>query len=417
MTNAASPVRTIDGIPRDLPAAMRAELPGVAEEIISEVRRVIPEYARSMDGPYGQALQIGVMQSLTTFVDLVADPSAPKDGRDEICRRLGQYEAEEGRTLDGLQAAYRIGCQVAWRRVMKLGLRANLSAVAMASLADAVFGYANELAALSVEGYQEAQRRSGAGVQHWRRRLLRLILEQPSIPRQGIDELAKQADWPLPETVTAVAVRPAPDSGRADGGVPLLDGDILAGLGCAQPLLLIPGPATAPREAELARVLACHRAAIGLTVPLAMAADSLRWAQQALSLAESGIIDGSALIRCEDHLITLWLLSDAKLADQVVRQQLGTLAQLTPHQRTWVTDTLGPWLEKRGTAAEIAELLHVHPQTVRYRIKQFEQAFGDRLSDPEARFALELAVRVMRLRQRASRQAAARRRRGRITAS
>ena len=414
MTNAASPARTIDGIPRDLPAAMRAELPGVAEEIISEIRRVIPEYARSMDGPYGQALQLGVTQSVKTFIDLVADPSAPKDSRDEICRRLGRYEAEEGRTLDGLQAAYRIGCQAAWRRVMKLGLRANLPAATMASLADAVFSYANELAALSVEGYREAQRRSGAGLQHWRRRLLRLILEQPSVPRQGMAGLAEQADWPLPQAVTPVALRPAPDSGRARGGIPLLDDDILADLDATQPLLLIPGPATQARQAELAGALACYHAAIGLTVPLAMAADSVRWAQQALSLAESGIIGDAALIRCEDHLVTLWLLSDAKLADQVVQQQLGTLAQLTPHQRAWVTDTLGPWLEKRGTAAEIAELLHVHPQTVRYRIKQFEQAFGDRLSDPEARFTLELALRVMRLRQRASRQAT-RKRRGHAT--
>jgi hypothetical protein len=80
-----------------------------------------------------------------------------------------------------------------------------------------------------------------------------------------------------------------------------------------------------------------HHEAFGIkgTVPLGMAADSVRWARQALVLAESGIIGGPALIRCEDHLVTLWLLSDAKLA----------------------------------------ELLHVHPQTVRYRIRQFEQAF------------------------------------------
>lgn len=406
MTNASSPAGMIDGIPRDLPAAMRAQLPGVAEEIISEIRRVIPDYARSMDGPYGRALQLGVMQSLTTFIDLVADPSAPKDGRDAICRRLGQYEAQEGRTLDGLQAAYRIGCQVAWRRVMKLGLQANLSASVMASLADVVFSYANELAALSAEGYQEAQRRSSAGAVHLRRRLLRLILEQPPVPRQGIASLAEQAGWPLPQDVTPVVLRPMPDADQAGAAIPLLDDDLLADTDAAQPLLLIPGPATQARQAQLAGALHCYQAAIGLTVPLAMAADSVRWAQQAMSLAESGIIGHGAVIRCEDHLVTLWLLSDAKLADQVVQHQLGTLAQLTPHQRAWVTDTLGPWLEKRGSAAEIAELLHVHPQTVRYRIRQFEQAFGDRLSDPEARFALELALRVMRLRQRASRQAA-----------
>lgn len=412
MTNAASPARTVDGIPRDLPAAMRAELPGVADEIISEIRRTIPEYARSMDGPYGQALRAGVTQSVKTFIDLVADPSAPTDDRDEICARLGRWEAQEGRTLDGLQAAYRIGCQVAWRRIMKLGLRANLSAAAMASLADAVFGYVNELAALSLEGYTDERRRSGAAVQHLRRRLLRLILEQPPVPRQGIDSLAEQAGWPLPGTVTPVVVRPAARSARADGRIPVPEGDILADLSGTQPLLLLPGPVTVAREAELARVLAGHRAVIGLTVPLGMAADSLRWAQQAQCLAESRIFGDAALLRCEDHLVTLWLLSDAKLADQVVKQQLGALAQLTPHQRAWVTDTLGPWLEKRGSAAEIAELLHVHPQTVRYRIRQFEQAFGDRLSDPEARFALELALRVMRLRERAARHGA-RRRRGR----
>jgi hypothetical protein len=420
MTNTASrearPAAAVDGIPRDLPAAMRAELPSLADEIIAEVRRCIPEYARSMDGPYGHALRQGVTQSLTTFVDLVADPSTPRRPRDEICRRLGQYEAQEGRTMDGLQAAYRIGCQVAWRRVMKLGLRANLSAAVVASLADAIFSYVNELASLSLEGYREAQRQSGTARQEWRRRLLRLILEQPPAPRRAIASLAGQADWPLPESVTPVALLlsitdPVPSDPANEpsgpgiaalpdrGALSLIDADVLADLTCSQPLLLIPGPATQIRQLALARALQGYRAAIGLTVPLASAADSLRWAQQALFLSRSGAIDGGTLIRCEDHLITLWLLSDAKLADQVVRQQMGMLAHLTPHQRAWVTDTLGPWLEKRGTAAEIAQLLHVHPQTVRYRIKQFEQAFGDRLNDPEARFALELALRVMRLRE------------------
>jgi hypothetical protein len=424
MTNVASPTPAspsgaTEGIPRDLPAAMRAELPSVAEEIISEIRRTVPEYARSMDGPYGRALRLGVAQSLKTFVDLIADPSAPRDDRDEICRRLGQYEAQEGRPMDGLLTAYRVGCQVAWRRVMKLGLHADLSSAAMASLADAVFGYMNELAMLSAEGYREALRQSGTQRQRGRRQLMRLILEQPPVPRQGMTSLAEQAGWPLPDTVTPVALRPgagapgvpgpvlAPGEDPAEAGtsVSLIDSDILTNLSCPQPALLIPGPATETRRLALAGALDGYRAVIGLTVPLAGAADSLRWAQQALALAGSGVIDDAPMIRCEDHLITLWLLSDAKLADQVVQHQMGMLARLTPHQRAWVTDTLGPWLEKRATAAEMAEMLHVHPQTVRYRIKQFEQAFGDRLSDPEARFALELALRVMRLRQRQTRYA------------
>jgi hypothetical protein len=395
---------------------MRPELPGVAEEIIAEVRRAIPEYARPMEGPYGQALRMGVQQALTTFVDRVADPLAPCGTRDEVCRRLGQYEALEGRSLDSLQAAYRIGAQVAWRRLMRLGQLNNLNSVVMSLLADAVFRYMDELAALSLEGYQEAQARSAEARQEWRLRLLRLILEQPPAPRRAITSLAELAGWTMPETVTPVALRAvgkadgagAPDGcaplAQATDGVPLLDSDVLADLSCARPHLLIPGPVTQTRELMLQAAIAGRRAAIGLTVPLPSAADSLRWARQALVLAGSGIIPDAPIARCEDHLVTLWLLSDSALADQVVKQQLGVLTRLTPRQRSRVTETLGPWLETRGTAAEIADMLHVHPQTVRYRIRQFEQTFGDRLKDPDARFGLELALRVMRLKRRAPRE-------------
>ena len=38
----------------------------------------------------------------------------------------------------------------------------------------------------------------------------------------------------------------------------------------------------------------------------------------------------------------------------------------------------------------------MHPQTVRYRLKQLRELFGDRLEDPEARFELALALRAAR---------------------
>ena len=44
-----------------------------------------------------------------------------------------------------------------------------------------------------------------------------------------------------------------------------------------------------------------------------------------------------------------------------------------------------------------ARYLHVHPQTVRYRLRQITELFGDSLSDPESRFTLQVALRVRRL--------------------
>ena len=132
--------------PPELADIVRPELPSLTEEIITEIRRVIPEYARPMDGPYGRVPRMGVGQALATFVELITDPAAPHEHRDEVCRKLGEYEAIEGRSLDSLQAAYRVGAHLAWRRAVEVGTRYSLSSKVMAQLADAAFSYIDELA-------------------------------------------------------------------------------------------------------------------------------------------------------------------------------------------------------------------------------------------------------------------------------
>lgn len=142
--------------------------------------------------------------------------------------------------------------------------------------------------------------------------------------------------------------------------------------------------------------------AVGLSVPLADAADSLRWARRALALSRAGIIAGDQVTFCEEHLVELWLLADEALIDQLDKRCLGALAALSKPQRDRLTETFGTWLETRGTAAEMADRLCVHPQTVRYRMRKLERTLGGQLDDPEARFAMELVLRAKRLRKRAA---------------
>lgn len=409
------------GLPRHLIASLRAELPSLTDEIIAVLRQEFPEYARPVDGPYGRALRVGVQNALNGFVDLLADPSAPCESRDKVFRRLGRYEAYEGRNLDALQAAFRIGCRLAWQRLWKVGRRGNLSAPVVSQLADSVLVYTHELATLSTEGYREARAQSGEVREELQRRLLMLITEDPPAPRRAISDLAELADWPVPPEVTAVAVQAGTAAGcgsalpvaspagpaaqsqpSAARCLPGLDDDLLADLACAQPCLLIPGPLTDARRRMLGAALAGRRAGVGLTVPLESAADSLRWARQAVALAESGVIAGGDLTLCEEQLVTLLLLSDRALAEQVIRRQTARLGCLTPRQRGRLTETITALLETGGTATEAAERLHVHPQTVRYRIRQLEQAFGDQLTDPDARFELELALRISQLQHAAA---------------
>lgn len=382
--------------PQELADLIRPELPSLTEEIITEVRRAIPEYARPMDGPYGRVLRMGVGQALSTFVDLIIDPTAPHDHRDEVCRKLGEYEAAEGRSLDSLQAAYRIGAHVAWRRAVELGARHNISSKVMSQLADAVFGYIDDLASLSTDGYMRAKSRSSASQDEWRQRMLRLILEQPAVPRRAIGDLADLVGWTLPQQVRMVAIQPPVTASLA------LPADALADLKAAEPHLLLPGDVEGHQRTALEACLAGRPAAVGIKVPLAEAADSLQWARQALALSRSGAITAGKLIFCDDHLLTLWLSED-RLLKLLARQQFASLGGLSERQQQRLTDTLDVWLETGGKAAEVAERLKVHPQTVRYRMRILERVLGGQLNDPDSRFAMEVVLRARRLTEESSR--------------
>ncbi|MEU5974526.1 helix-turn-helix domain-containing protein [Streptomyces sp. NPDC047315] len=390
-------------LPQEFAAIIRPELPSLIKEIGIEVTRAYPEYARLLNGPYGQGIRVGVEQSISVFVDQVAEPTAPSTLRDEMCRRFGRYEAYEGRTLDSLQGAYRLGARVALRRAKKVGRSYNFSPTMMLSFADALFAYVDELESLSREGYLEALSRSGEQHEILRRRLLHLLLAGPPVPRTAIAELSEQTAWLLPEQVTLVALRsPAVleriDIDNTDG----MDNDVLADLSDPQPHLLIPGPVEpdGARRRMLDAALFGNRAAVGLTVPAAEAHHSIRWARRTLELVDAGIVPDAPLVLAEDHLVQLWLLSDPGLLDHLAARELAPLAALTPSRRDRLVDTLRTWLDTRGTAAQMGELLAVHPQTVRYRMRNLESIIGDRLGDAERRFAIEVVLRARDLRPR-----------------
>jgi DNA-binding PucR family transcriptional regulator len=145
--------------------------------------------------------------------------------------------------------------------------------------------------------------------------------------------------------------------------------------------------------------------AIGPAVPLSGASGSLRWANQALALARRGLVRAgnsaesgtdavAGILWCEDHLPTLVVLADTDLAATLSREALAPLRPLRPEQADRLGRTLLAWLESADDANAAARRLHVHPQTIRYRLRQLSELFGDALTEPDARFRLLLALRV-----------------------
>ena len=64
-------------------------------------------------------------------------------------------EARNGRSMDALLAAYRVGARVAWRELSATAVSAGLPATTIARFAELVFAYIDELSASSVSGHAD----------------------------------------------------------------------------------------------------------------------------------------------------------------------------------------------------------------------------------------------------------------------
>ncbi|PNE37778.1 PucR C-terminal helix-turn-helix domain-containing protein [Streptomyces yunnanensis] len=210
-------------------------------------------------------------------------------------------------------------------------------------------------------------------------------------PESGLGELARAAGWPVPEALRAVVLATPAEAPQLAAAL----GHALIGGIDGYTALYVPDPATQTRP-RLEAALRGRIAAVGHAVPAADAASSLRWARYLLSLDPG---TGGPEVRpafVDDNLSALLLLQDETLAVALTARRLSPLAELTPRQSERLEVTLLAWLEGGG-APEAARLLHVHPQTVRYRLRQIEKLFGPALRDPRARFELEMALRSRRL--------------------
>ena len=372
-------------LPPALAGALRPTLPGLADEMIAAIGREVPDYARPLEGPFGQGLRMGVERALARFVDAIEDPSAADEAqaRDTYVG-LGMLEFHAGRSLDALLSAYRLGAGLAWERFLEAGRDAGHEPDVLYRLAGAIFAYIDRISAESVEGY--AAERSAAEAERGRRRraIVRLLATAETTPDE-VRAAARDAGWPLPRAIAAL-VATEPDAGRLAGRI---GGEAIAMAEEGVTIAFVPDPEAPGRGAQLAAAIDGGRAALGPTVPLERAADSLRRARAALR-----VVDHEGLARADDHLVDLLLRGDSALGADLAARALGPLDALKPNARARLLETLRAWLDHPGQVQRVAERLHVHPQTVRYRVAQLRELFGERLDDPDVRFELQLALRA-----------------------
>jgi DNA-binding PucR family transcriptional regulator len=88
----------------------------------------------------------------------------------------------------------------------------------------------------------------------------------------------------------------------------------------------------------------------------------------------------------------LVLTADPEALADLRARALAPLADLRPAVADKLTDTLRSWLLHHGRREDVAAELFVHPQTVRYRMGQIRELYGDRLDDPATVVELTIAL-------------------------
>ncbi|MEA2269236.1 MAG: hypothetical protein QOC64_1846 [Solirubrobacteraceae bacterium] len=393
-------------LPPSLAAALRPALPELTDAIIAAIGREVPAYAQPLEGPFGRTLRVGVRTALARFVSRIDDA----DGEDPDARalyvELGRGEFRGGRSLDALLGAYRIGARLAWERFVAAGEAAGHEPATLYRLASAIFSYIDGISADSVEGYAQ-ERAAAEGERQRRRRSLARLLARDDVSAQEVHDLARLAGWPRPTSVAALVVGdPAAsaahgprddenDGVHGDRLASRLGGETIAAADGPTVVAWVPDPEAPGRRSQLEAALDGTPAALGPPVALPRAPHSLARAQAAHALLLEGRLGGAPLVAADDHLAALLLHGgDTTLAADLGVRVLAPLADLRPKARDRLQETLRAWLDHPGQVQAVAERLHVHPQTVRYRVAQLRELFGEALDDPDARFELSLALRA-----------------------
>lgn len=370
-------------LPQDHVRALHALLPGIAASCVETIVREVPDYQRAFDPKLSRNIERAVQQALAAFVDSLDADDTTNAVADMAhgAFRLGQGEATSGRSTDALISAYRVGARVSWDNVSSFFVEKNYNADVVAQLASKTFAYIDQLSAASIAGHNEALTARTAEIGRRRDQLAAALASGES--HSALTSLAETAHWTPPATLTAIVLDGTPSRHL----VTMTDERTLwTAAGADTTIGLIPNLPDHRRAAVL-QAVGDVQASLGPTTEWTQAAESIRRAQRAKAL-ELGRSDVLQL------LPQLALSADSFVADLLRQRALEPLADLTPGKQKLQAETLHSWLLHLGRRDDVAEHLHVHPQTVRYRMSSIRDAYGERLKDPQAVLELILGLSI-----------------------
>ncbi|WP_156993174.1 PucR family transcriptional regulator [Pseudonocardia acaciae] len=350
---------------------LRTERDAMREEADAAVVAEFPELVERADA----AVRRQVIDATFRRVVHRLQGRGGSDSDAETHRAFGAAAAYAGVPLERLTTAYRIGARVGWTHIRRAVRELELGGEFALLLADAQLAYVDELTSNTIEGYARAVESTYHRQARERQSLVEDLLSGRAT-RQAVAELGwDPADEPAVAVLygdTDLDEPPQPDLlvGTFDGAVIAI------------------GPA-----GTLERLLRDRPAVLGPPVKITELSRSFERARRLANLVTTGTLTRTGALKWTDELATIIVHGVPEASEELAARRLDPLRDPSAERERMLYDTLAAWLDHPGKPRQIAAHLHLHPQTVHYRLARLRERLGDQLDDPQARFELALALR------------------------
>jgi len=349
-----------------LVAQIEHELDAAVERICDRIREDIPDFRRLPKATLAEAVRGNVSRALAALREL-RDPTA-----DELERAaaVGRERAEQGLTVDAVLHAYRISVTGVWSRFGELARAQGADVATVLAFSETLWRWADAVMDIVAAAHREVELEQAREEQQRRDAFVFALLTGTLDP----DELRREsATFGLDPELEYVPFRARgrlkPDRGMAIA----LDHDV-AGLTTGAPS---PPPGVTVGFAAPARLE---------SLPSGFAHAS-RALQTALAFGQTGAFS------LADLSIRPAILADEALGDAFAERHLAPIRGLGME----LEDTLRTYLDLGMRIDDTARALHVHANTLRHRLRRFEQATGANLRDPRVVVELWWALERRRL--------------------
>lgn len=394
----------MDNVVLEVACCVGPGLPEVATQVTEFFAEVIPE-VRQHDDTMHRLLVASVQANLITFVDMLAhqipvDQVTVPSAAAEYARRFAQHELP----LEALIRAYHLGEHFFEQRALihigQLGLTTEEALAVTAKLAQRTNRYIDQVTTELISIYDSERRRWDSRVGASQAARLRMVLENEKLTAQSAGDLldTRMDEWHQAAIVWASAQAPNPALGlrtaswllqQATGHTPTTtltdDRTMWAWVS-----------ASAPPTADISQLRDKMAELPGLRIALGAPGAGLagfratfREALRARAVVEAASGKNTQVVAFDEVAVVALLTDHSSELRRWVHRVLGDLAANEPTAAR-LRETVHTFLRVGSSFTEAAAQLHLHKNTVHYRVRKAEELRGRALS--EGRLDVEVAL-------------------------